>query len=146
LNGFCLHALPFKKRSTVQHIQKSLIPTRDFLLNTPVQHRSTPFNIWKVSAMYDLERLESAIEKLSTCPKWQRRVIEKEILLRGGRVYQWTKETTDLLSRQLRWLDTQTESPTYEDRFTAWTKLLHEYERACDALAAAAGLEIGVAA
>ena len=96
--------------------------------------------------MYDLERLELAIQKLSTCPRWQRRVLEKEILLRGSRVYSWTKETTALLSRQLRWLDTQTESPTYEQRLAEWIDLLKEYERACDALTAAADLEIGVAA
>jgi hypothetical protein len=96
--------------------------------------------------MYDLERLESAIEKLSTCPKWQRRVIEREILLRGGRVYHWTKEVTVLLSKQLQWLDKQVGSPTYEQRFASWLDLLHEYERACDALAAAAELQIGVAA
>ena len=96
--------------------------------------------------MFEIEKLEQAVNELSTCPRWKVRVLEKEILLRGSRVYRWTKETTDLLSRQLRWLDTQTESPTYEQRLAAWMELLKEYERACDALAAAAALEIGVAA
>lgn len=40
----------------------------------------------------------------------------------------------------------QVGAPTYEQRFAEWLDHLKTYERACDALAAAAELEIGVAA
>ena len=97
--------------------------------------------------MHDTERLEMAITELSTCATpWQRPSREKLVLLYGGRVYQWTQETTDLLTKQLRWLDTQVGSPTYETRFAEWQCLLKQYERACDALAAAAALNIGCVA
>lgn len=96
--------------------------------------------------MYDLDRLESAIEKLSTCPRWQVRVIEKEILLRGSRVYRWTKDTYQLLDKQLAWLDSHEDAPTYESRFAEWTDLLTDYTRGCDALNAAKALRIGVKA
>lgn len=96
--------------------------------------------------MNETARLEAAIAKLSTCRDWQRRALEKEILLRSTRVSEWITRTTDLLTKQLRWLDTQLDSPTYEQRFAEWKRLLTEYERACDALAAANALRIGVAA
>ena len=96
--------------------------------------------------MHEIERLEGAIAKLSTCRDWEERPIQKEILLRGERVYQWVQETTVLLTRQLRWLDTQLDSPTYEQRFNQWHELLKQYERACDALAVAESLKIGIAA
>lgn len=96
--------------------------------------------------MHEAERLEAAIAKLSTCKDWERRPIEKEILLWGSRVYQWTNATTELLTKQLRWLDTQLDSPTYETRFAEWHCLLKQYERACDALASAAALNIGAQA
>lgn len=94
-----------------------------------------------------IERLEKSINDLSTCvTPWQRPSREKAVLLWGSRVYQWTNETTDLLTKQLRWLDTQLDSPTYETRFAEWQCLLKQYERACDALAAAAALNIGARA
>lgn len=96
--------------------------------------------------MHEICRLESAIETLSTCPKWQRRVLEKEILLRGSRVYRWTKETYALLSKQLAWLDSHEGAPTYDQRLEEWIELLHDYERGCDALNAAETLRVGVAA
>lgn len=96
--------------------------------------------------MYELERLECAITQLSTCPKWQRRVLQKEILLRGSRVYRWTKETYALLDKQLAWLDSHENAPTYEQRFAEWVDLLNDYTRGCDALNAAEALRIGVAA
>jgi len=96
--------------------------------------------------MHDLCRLESAIAELSTCPRWKVRVLEKEILLRGSRVYRWTKETYQVLDRQMEWLGTHHESPTYEQRFGEWQELLAEYGRGCRALEAAGALMIGVAA
>jgi hypothetical protein len=97
--------------------------------------------------MHEVKRLETAIAKLSTCKAYARTPIEREILIRGTRVRSWIPESYSLLDKQLTWLDTHDDSlPTYERRFTEWADLLAEYGRACDLLALAESLNIGVAA
>lgn len=97
--------------------------------------------------MDSIDHLEKAIHELSTCvTPWQRPSREKAVLLYGARVRTWTQEIYTVLDKQLRWLDTHVDSPTYEQRFGEWETLLRDYERSVRALNAAAGLNIGVAA
>jgi hypothetical protein len=96
--------------------------------------------------MHEVIRLRTAITKLATCKSYERKAIEKEILIRGSRVSEWTRSTYGLLDKQLTWLDQNTEAPTYEQRFTQWESLLKEYGDACEALIEADAVNVGAAA
>jgi hypothetical protein len=95
--------------------------------------------------------LQSQIDKLANArTHHQRAALERSVLLWSGRVYHWTQDTSAMLTKQIAWLDKNTESPTYENRFTEWEKSLREYERACDLLdtakAALPGIDLKAAA
>lgn len=96
--------------------------------------------------MNEANKLESAIRKLSTCRDWEKRSLEKTVLMWAARTHGQIKTLEDLLSRQLDWLDSHEGHPAYEARFQDWLSNLRLYQQSCDALAAANALRIGVAA
>lgn len=96
--------------------------------------------------MNEVNQLERALEKLSTCRDWERRSLEKTVLMWSSRTHGHIATLESLLSRQLDWLDSHEGHAAYEERFADWLSNLRLYQRACDALDAAEALKIGVAA
>lgn len=96
--------------------------------------------------MSEVDQLDRAIKKLSTCKAHDREVLEKAVLLWGARTSAHIQTLYDLLDRQLTWLDANEGHPRYEERFADWISNLRLYEHSCATLAYAKGLNIGVAA
>jgi hypothetical protein len=52
----------------------------------------------------------------------------------GIEVYRWTQEMQPKMTTQLKWLDSNTDHPSYQKRLDQWLTTLHQYERGCDLL------------
>jgi hypothetical protein len=81
----------------------------------------------------EVDQLQLAVSKLQNphdfrlTPK-----LEKDLLFWGAQVYRWTQEIQPKMTTQLKWLDTNTDHPSYQKRLDQWLTTLRQYERGCD--------------
>lgn len=83
----------------------------------------------------EVDQLQLALSKLQNphdvrlTPK-----LEKDLLFWGVQVYRWTQEMQHKMTTQLKWLDSNTDHPSYEKRLAQWLTTLRQYEHGCDLL------------
>ena len=97
--------------------------------------------------MDEYQMLQTQIEKLSLAKTAnQRSIIEKGVLLWGGRLTVKVREVEGKLARQLTWLESNIDHPKQDERFDEWQALLRWYEQSCNLLASASVAGMAVAA